>query len=181
MESTEIISLLLGALATLAAVVGNQFRNMKIVLALQIVANALVSVQYILEGTAATSVVVYIAIVQISVSMYFNMKGKKFPLPLCILFIAAYSTSVLSLYSGPQDILTLFAMFFCAVSVVQTKSWIYRITLVANLTFWLAYDVIMAPSAIIFHAPMLIFTLVAMVRLDRGELSSFFKKILKGK
>ena len=76
MESVEIISLSLGILATTLSVVGNQFRKMMLVLAFQIASNLLVSVQYILEGTPTTSIVVYIAILQIVISMYLNSRGK---------------------------------------------------------------------------------------------------------
>ena len=181
MEPNEIIALVVGVFTTLCAVAGMQFKRMTYIIISQLLANGLLGLQYVLEDRINTSGIVMIGIVLTVVSFIFDYKKKDFPIWLTAVFCVAITVvSVLS-YQSPFDILTLAAAWFFAVAMVQKNSAVCRLLSTCNVVLWLVYDIALAPSAILTHAIILTFTVVAIFRQDKAEWSSFFARIFAKK
>ena len=107
------------------------------------------------------------------------MKKILIPLLIVLLFLAIFTAIVIITYMGIYDLLALAALFFFVLSITRTKSYAARICTALNCTFWLIYDILCAPSAILTHGVLLGFTVVGIIRLDRREWCAFFKKKAK--
>ena len=72
------------------------------------------------------------------------------------------------MYKTIIDIIPAIAAVLFAVSVVQSKSWKYRIIMFANSILWLLYDIIiLAPiPMLITHCTGVISVIVGIIRLD---------------
>ncbi len=169
---------------TIFAVTGMQFKNMKVIIASQIIANGLLGVQCIVGGTASTGGVLFLATAQTALSFVLSYKKIKFPIWLTGLFMLGYTSITVigfispNIVSSPFDFLTMVAAWFFAVSMVQEKSWICRGLSIANLALWLTYDIIVLPSGILNHVILICFTIVSIIRNDREEWKALFSKLL---
>lgn len=184
MEPVDIIATVIGVFTTVAAVLALQCKNMRNVIVLQLLSNALLFLQYSLQGTMSAGGVVILAILQTVVCSVLSSRGRPFPVWLTAAFIVGYTAVTVICYSSPFDILTCAAVWLFAIAVVQRSSAIYRILLVGNVILWLIYDVAMAPSAILTHAVILAFSIVGIVRLDRHLWAQAAERLLhrdKGK
>ena len=167
------------------AVLGMQFKDMKVILVSQVIANGLLGIQCIIGGTAATGGVVFLGTLQTAVSFVFVYKKKSFPIWLTGLFILGYTAiTVIGFFnpavtSSPLDILTMLASWFFAVSMVQEKSWLCRLYSLANLLLWIIYEIILMPSGLITHGIILPCTIVSILRNDRAEWKMLFSKIFR--
>ena len=179
MQTPELFPFIVGIFTTLFAVAGMQFKNMKIIIISQLLANGLLGFQYILEGQISTSGIVIVAIVQTITSFIFSANKKDFPVWLTIVFMGAFTVVSVLMYSSLFDILTLVAVWFFAVSIVQKNSAICRICAFCNTLLWLIYDIALAPSAILTHSVIITFIVVAMIRNDIPEWKKLIKKLVK--
>ena len=178
MEPIDIIATVIGVITTAVAVLGMQFKNMKYILASQIVSNSLLVVQYLLQGTISGSGVVIIGIVQVAIGYVLGRMNKDFPLYLTVLFIVAHTVVSIISYSVPYDILALVAAWIFAISMVQKNSSVCRAMTLVNLSLWLVYDFgTGAYSAVLTHAVIVALTAVAVIRLDRGEWIGVARKL----
>ncbi|MBR2019181.1 MAG: YgjV family protein [Clostridia bacterium] len=176
-QNNEIIALIISIFTTLFAVAGMQFKSMKVIIVSQLLANTLLGVQYVLEDRLSASGIVMIAIVLTIISFVFSYKKMDFPIWLVIVFCVGFAVvSVLS-YQNAWDILPLVAVWFFAWAMVQKNSAVCRILSLCNVLLWLIYDIALAPSAILTHAVIIVFTVVGIIRQDRKEWAAFFKKI----
>lgn len=165
------------------AVLGMQFKDMRIILISQVIANGLLGIQCIIAGTASTGGVVFLGTLQTALSFVFAHKKKRFPTWLTVLFILGYTSITVfgffspNVTSSPWDLLTMVAAWFFAVSMVQEKSWICRIYSVANLLLWITYEIILMPSGLITHCIILPCTIVGIIRNDRAEWKALIKNL----
>ncbi len=177
--------LIISLLTLLFAVVGIQFKNMKIIIISQLLSNGLLAAQCIIGGTLSSGGVVILATVQTVISFIFAYKKKKFPTWLTCVFILGFTAVALisffspSIPSTPFDFITMVAAWFFAIAMVQEKSWICRIFSTANLILWLIYDIIVLPYNIITHVVIIVFNVIAILRNDREEWKSLWNKLLK--
>lgn len=167
----------------LFTVLGMQFKNMKMIILSQIMANLLLGLQCILGGTASTGGVVFLATAQTVLSFIYSSRGRKFPLWLMLCFMAGYSViTVIGLLSpaipsSPFDLVTMVAVWFFALGIVQEKSYLCRICSAVNVALWLVYDICVLPSAVLNHIIIICSILFSIVRNDRAEWRTFFKKV----
>ena len=96
-----------------------------------------------------------------------NLKERRMPIPLVGAFVALFGFVVFYGYKGAADILAFAALFFCVLSITAKSSALARIFTSFNCLFWLVYDVLRAPTALLTHAVVLVFTLIGIIRLDR--------------
>ena len=154
---------------TIFAIAGMQFKDMRIILVSQIIANGLLGVQAILGGTASTSWIIFLAIVQTVISFAFASKSKDFPIWLTLIFAIGYTVITVLLFTSPFDILTCIAAWFFALAVVQKDSAVCRFYSVVNTALWLVYDIFVMQTGIVNHSVIICFIIFAIVRLDRAE------------
>jgi hypothetical protein len=156
-----------------------QFKNMKYVLICQLLSNAILGTQLVLEGQASTCGVVAVALVQTIISYILGAKKKAFPVWLTCVFIVIFTVVSIITYKSVFDILTCLAVWFFAIGIVQKRSSICRIYSLVNSILWLTYDIFCAPSAVLTHAVIIVFIVVGMIRLDREDWKKFFAKLGK--
>jgi len=176
METIDIIASIIGIFTTAVSVLALQLKSMRYVLICQISANVLLCVQYSLQGTLSAGGVIILAIVQALISYILSSRGVRFPTWLTAIFIVGYTAITALCYSSPFDIVTCVAVWLFAIAVIQTRSYIYRALLVGNSMLWLIYDIFVAPSAIVTHVVILVFSIVGILRLDIPEWRRIFGK-----
>ena len=164
---------------TIFTVAGMQFRNMKVILISQLIANSLLAAQCILGGTASAGAIVFLSIAQTVVSFVFNAYGKRFPVPLTVAFMAGFTAITIIYFTTPFDILTLVAAWFFAICIVQEHSYICRFCALANTCLWLIYDAFVMPSGLINHTVVGILIFATIIRLDRDESKRFYARFKK--
>ena len=179
MSGLEIAAFIIGIFTTVAAIFGMQCKTMRNVILGQLIANILLGLQYALEGAFSAAITVPFAIALSLISLLFSLKKRSVPLLIVLLFLAIFTAIVIITYTGIYDLLALAALFFFVLSITRTKSYAARICTALNWTFWLIYDILCAPSAILTHGVLLGFTVVGIIRLDRREWCAFFKKKAK--
>ena len=172
---------LIGIFVLIATVLGMQFKSMRMIIIFQLLSNALLALQCIVGGTVSTGGVVILATVQTAVSFIFNYKKIPFPLWLTLSFMAGFVAITVigfispSVTSSPFDLVTMVAVCFFALSIVQQRSWICRICLACNVSLWLIYDIFVLPSAALNHAIILTSIFVSVLHNDREEWKAFFR------
>ena len=177
MEFIDILAYAVGILTTVVAVLSMQFKSMKIVLLLQIVANGLLGVQYAIRGADTGVWSLALGVVQIILSYVLNVKSIRFPRWLVLLFVAGYLIITVFTFKSFFDVLPFIALCIFSVSIIQEKSRICRILSVLNSITFLIYDVsTQSYSAIITHGTILLFLIVGILRLDLSEWRSILSK-----
>ncbi len=157
------ISILTG----IVAVVMMQFKDMKNILAGQILANLLTASTYLLLGGFSGAGICIIAIVQ-SVAM-FLYSLKKIPPHKAVIavFVVLYIACSAFYYQSPPDLFSALAAVCYAFSVVQTKSSLSRLWYLFNPLCWLIYDLFTkAYGNFLLHVVVFASTLLAILRND---------------
>ena len=171
------VDFIIAIFTTLFAVVGMQFKDMRVIIASQMVANGLLAAQCIIGGTLSAGGAVMVGTVQTAISFILASKKIKFPIWLTALFVCAYTAVTVICFSSPFDIATGVAGWFFAVAMVQERSSVCRVCSLANLSLWLVYDFCVMPSGAIPHVIIFVCTVVSVIRLDRGDWKRAFNRI----
>ncbi len=175
LASIDWLKLVISVLTLTFAVVGIQFKDMKIIIVSQLLSNGLLAAQCIIGGTISSGGVVILATVQTMISFVFAYKKIKFPTWLTCVFILGFTAITVvglivpSIPTTYFDLITMVAAWFFAIAMVQEKSWLCRIFSTANLLLWLIYDIIVLPYNIITHVVIIVFNIIAIIRNDRKE------------
>lgn len=149
------------------AIIMVQFRGMALILIGHITTNLLTALSYFFVGGWSGSAICFTAIVQCIIMFLYERKKKEPPLFIIILFIAAFITCSIILYSSIFDIFSAAAAVGFAVSVGQSKPFYSRIYYSMAMIFWVVYDISCQQYAnLIMHAVIFISTVVAMIRVD---------------
>ena len=162
-----IISQVSGVLVAIAAVVSMQLKNIKGVLACQLICNALGALSYILCGGTSGFGIYLVALMQSLLYFIFSLINKKAPSFLAIVFVVLYIVCAVSSYKAPIDILSGIAALTCAFALVQRNPFIYRILMVGNGLFWTVYDIgICNYAMLICHVLVLLSAVLGIIRID---------------
>lgn len=154
-------------ITTIISVVSTQIKSMKPILVCKIMANLLSVATYLLLGGISAAGMCFIAIFHSIVSFLFNMKEKKPPLYVALLFMAMYIACSAIYYKSPVDIISGAAAVCFCISLTQTNSTAYRLWFVFNPLLWIVYDVLMmAYGNMVMHGIVLVSTIVAIIRID---------------
>ncbi len=170
------IAFTLGIAATVAAVLSLQFKRMIYVISCQLITNALLCVQYLLEGGSSAGIISVIAVVQTVLCFAYSFVGKRFPLWFTAVFVCAYTAVTVINYKSFADVFCCAAVWFFAISIVQKHSYVSRACSFVNCSLWLIYDIIAAPSAILTHVVMVATIIISIIRLDRKDWLALFSK-----
>ena len=165
----EIAAQVVGYVATAVTLISLQQKKIINIFIFAIIANALASVSNLLIGGYAGAGSCAVAVVQTTVSLIFEIKHKKVPLPLTLGFIACYIAVSAVTFRGPLDVLPCVAALLYALAVTQKKPFYYRIFMALNSVAWIVYELTLSPAnyamAVTFSVQ-LIATIVGMIRLD---------------
>lgn len=181
----ENLDYVIGIFVLIATVLGMQFKSMRWILVFQILSNVLLGLQCIVGGTVSTGGVVFLAVVQTVISFVYNRKEKRFPLWLSLAFMAGYSAITVigfispKIASSPFDLITMVAVWFFALCIVQEKSHLCRIFSAINVALWLIYDFAVLPSAALNHVIILASIAVSIIRNDRAEWKAMYRRMFR--
>lgn len=172
---------IVGIFVTIAAVLSMQFKNMKHVLAMQVLANSLLALNYLLiflSGQTANLSGVFVAAIAIvqTVTMFVvrlseEKMSKKtnnvLTASITAVFAIIFIILAIKTYKTPVDILSgLASMAFCF-CIVQKKASVCRIFAATNSILWIGYDIgTLAWTTIITHGFSLSSSLIGIIRLD---------------
>ena len=151
----------------LFALASMQFKNLKMVIACQIVSNVLCASTYFLLGGFSGAGICLVAIIQSVVYFVLNYKKIKPPLYVAIIFVCLFISCSVIYYKSPIDLLSAGAAVFFALSMAQKSSSRARIVYLLNPIFWTIYDIFtLAYVNTFIHSAIFISTLFAIIRLD---------------
>ena len=171
------IAQIVGVLVTVSAILSTQFRNMKWILIWQIISNLLLSVNLALLGGLSGAGICITATVQTVTVFIFNRRNKKFPLFLTILFSVTYAVCSAYTFKSVYDVLPCIAAIIYALSIIQEKSSLYRVYMIANSLLWVVYDfTVGAYTTILTYVFLLVSIGIAIYRHDLDDWKNFFSK-----
>ena len=176
-----IASQIVGVFVTIAAVLSLQFKKMKHILAMQVLANALLAANYLLILLAGKTLslsgifIALIAMVQtvimFVVRMFEHKMSKKLntilPIIITSVFAVAFIVTAIITYKSPVDILSASASMAFCFCIVQKNASVCRIFALANSVLWIGYDIgTFAWTTILTHGFSLSSALIGIIRLD---------------
>lgn len=180
MSTLQIASAVISVFTTASAIIGMQCKSMRGVIIGELVANVLLGLQYVFEGAFSAAITIPFAIALSLISLFLNVKGKKVPVMVATLFVAIFAVIAFWNFTGIENLVSYLALCCFVLSITAKKSAFARIATASNCFFWLLYDIFEAPTAILTHGVLFLFTVVGIIRLDRKEwsyaLSCLFKK-----
>ena len=159
------IGQILGILVTVGAVVNLQLKNKKHMFILSIAVNLLSSLNILLVDQWNSGVIICaVAVIQLLFSLWHDKKGTKANLPEKIFFVALYVGGGLLGYNAPIDILSIVAAILYMVAMFQKKEQNIRLFLLANMSCWTVYHLVIGSTAIFAQIAGIISSLIAMYR-----------------
>ena len=149
------------------AILSVQLKNMKGILATQLIGNTLVASTYFLMGGFTGAGVSIIAVVQTVVMYFYNAKDKKPHLIVTLAFIAAYVLNAVLTFVTVFDIFPAISAICYALAVAQIKPIRFRFFSIWNPLCWMVYDLYaQLPINFLMHLGIFISVIVACIRLD---------------
>lgn len=170
---------IVGVLVTVAAIVSLQFRDMKYVLASQVVANLLLMLNYALLDAWSGATIAIIATVQTLIMFFVRLTDGKIPeksttiltVILTVAFMVIFAYSSIQTYKGPVDILSMLASLIFCVCIAQKNAFLCRLFILINAALWIGYDIgTLAYTTIITHVLSLSSAAMGIIRLDLKKL-----------
>ena len=154
-------------LTAIVAVLMVQFKNVKMILLGQLVANLLTAITYILLGGLSGGGICLIAILQSLVVFGYTQKKKRMHGWVLALFIMAYVACSMAYYKTVLDIFPALAAVFFAVSITMERSFLARVWYIFSPIFWVVYDIAtLAYGNLLIHAVVFTSTMIALIRID---------------
>ena len=165
----EIAAQIVGYAATVSTLISMQQKKILNIFIFAIISNVLASTSNLLIGGYACMAICAVAVVQTAVSMIFELKHRKVPLPVTIFFLACYiGVSVLT-YKTPLDILPCAAALMYALAMAQKKTLYLRLFMILNSVAWIVYELTLPTKnwamAITFSIQ-LVATVIGLIRFD---------------
>lgn len=157
------------------SVVIYQLKSMKAIVIGQCVINFFVLLTYIFgDGLSGAAVSVVAIVHTFLIYWLFQRKGRSIPLWFVLMFAAIYIVCAAFTVTGITDILPIGAALSFAFSIVQAESWRYRLIVLANPLFWIAYDIVIAAPIpmLVTHVIAATAVIVGIIRLDIKKLIS---------
>ena len=168
----ETLSYILSALGLICIISASLIKgkNMKAILFLVFMANALVATSYLIGGSGINGAIsCYIGSAQTIINYFFECKGKEIPKWLVVVYCAAFV--IVNLVFGGINALCLLAIVASLTFVMcigQKSGAKYRFWTIVNMLLWCSYDVLSKSfGALVTHVPQLLFTVVGMIIHDR--------------
>jgi len=156
-------------LALVLEIIIYQFKGIKEIVMGQCVSNFLILLTYVLnDGLSGAAVCALATIHTFFIYVLYQKREKKIPVWFVVSSVLAYLICSAFTYKNITDILPTAAAVLFALSVIQSKSWKYRIIILINSLFWIIYDVmISAPiPMMVTHSIAVISVMIGMIRLD---------------
>ena len=155
--------------ALILEIVIYQFKGMKAIVIGQCVSNFLILLTYALgDGLSGAAVCAVATIHTFLIYWLYQKNNKEISGWFVASFIVAYLVCSAFTYKDLIDLIPAMAAVLFALSVVQSKSWKYRIIILVNSLLWIAYDIIISAPVpmLITHGIAVVSVIVGMLRMD---------------
>ncbi len=164
------IAQFLGVLVTIGVIATQQMKKRKQMLIVSLAVNALSAANILLLDSFNSGVIVCcVAVVQLLVSIWHEIKNTDIKLPEKIFFLVLYVAGGMLGVKVPLDLLSVFAALFYMLAVFQKKEQNIRLMLLVNLTTWTVYYSIIGSTAVFAQVAGIISSLIALCRYRKGE------------
>ena len=168
----EILAFALSTLGTVCICIPPLLKgkNMKLILLLVFLANALVATSYFLTGAFNGAASCAVGALQTIINYFFERKEKPIPKWLIGIYALSFTAANLLVFSKIADIIALLAalMFVMGISVKDGKR--FRLWTLINTVLWVLYDfVTLSFGPLSTHAIQLATILIGMVMHDRKK------------
>ena len=168
-----ILAQISGLLATVAQVIGVQFKKKTHILIFVIINSIFFTISFWLLGAYSGAVVCALGVL-ISVAIYFiERSGRRVNLPIVLVFFVIELAAIILTYSTPWDILPGAASIFWLISILQSNENNLRFLLIISHVCWAVYGVInMAYTSVLDDFFTITSSAIAMIR---------YRKVKNGK
>ena len=153
-----------------------QFKGMKAIVIGQCVSNLLILLTYALgDGLSGATMCAVATIHTFLIYWLYQKNNKKISGWFVIASIVVYLGCSVFTFKSLIDLIPTAAAVLFALSVVQSKSWKYRIIILVNSILWISYDIIISAPIpmVITHGIAVVSVIIGMIRMDIKE---WFKK-----
>lgn len=145
-------------------------KNMKIILPVVFLSNALVAISYLLTGGFNGAVSCGIGAAQSIINCFYERKNKNIPPWLVAIYLASFAVVNLLVLTQVTDLIALVACFTCVAGICQKNGKKFRLWMLLNTTLWAIYDIItLSFGPLSTHAIQLVMILLGMVMHDRKK------------
>jgi len=163
----NILAQIFGLIGILVNIIGIQFKDKKSILISFILANLIFGFTFLFLGSYSGAVICAISAVETIIKYFFDVKNKKFPLYLTIIYIIVSVTGGLLVYKSTIDIYPIFCSILYVLTIVQTKERNIRIITFINVIAWTIYDLYVGLYSVALNDVWFsISTLIAIYRYD---------------
>lgn len=162
-----LLAQLAGLITAVLAMFAVQLKDMKNILIMGVITNALTVANYWLLGEMSGAWICLIAIVQTLWIYYYGVGNRRFPKRLNYIFMILYTIVVVLTFERIFDVLAWVAAIAFALAVVQVETSKYRLIIMINSLSWIAYDLVTRSYTMaITHALIFLSVVIAIMRLD---------------
>lgn len=154
-----------GLLVTVGVIVTLQLKKKKQMLIVSVFVNLLSAANILLlDGFNSGVMVCLVAVLQLFMSIWHEIKKTEAGLAEKIVFLVLYVAGGLMGYNTPLDLLSTAAAVFYMLAVFQKKEQNIRLMLLANLSLWTVYHSILGSTAVFAQIAGVISSLIALYR-----------------
>lgn len=140
-------------------------KNMKTILILVFLGNALVAVSYMFTKSWSGAVSCGLGAVQTIINfIFFESKSKEIPKWLIAIYGLSFVAANLAVYSGIHTIVAIVATLFFVLSIAQKNGARFRICTFVNMILWCVYDILTSsPAQLIMHSVQIVTNIMGML------------------
>ena len=144
-------------------------KNMKTILVLVFLGNALVAISYIFTKSWSGAVSCGLGAVQPIINfIFFESKSKEIPKWLIAVYGLSFVAANLAVYGGIHTVVAIVATLFFVFSIVQKNGAGFRICTLINILLWCTYDILTkSPAQLFMHAVQVVTNISGMLIHDR--------------
>lgn len=154
-----------GLLVTAGVITTQQLKKKKQMLILSVFVNIFSAANILLlDGFNSGVIVCLVAVLQLLVSIWHEVKGAQSGTVEKIIFLILYVGGGIIGINNPIDLLSTFAALFYMLAVFQKKEQNIRLFLLVNLSTWTVYHGILGSTAIFAQIAGIISSLIALYR-----------------
>lgn len=167
------IGQIIGIIVTVGAIINLQLKKKQHMFILSIAVNILAALNIFLLGQMGSAVIINIvAVLQILLSLWHDHKKTEVTLVEKIIFLILYVAGGLAGYKVPIDVLSIVAAVFYMLAMFQKKEQNIRLFLLANMSAWTVYHLIIGSTAVFAQIAGIISSLIAMYRYRKKDNNS---------
>ena len=164
----EIVSGVLSVITTAICLIEPFSKNMKTVLVINAIINALVGINYLLTQSYSGAIICGVAIFCLMINYTFTSRDKDIPKWVVGMHAALFLAANLTTFAHVYDILAIIASLLFVLSMAQKSTKYYRLIYISNSLVWIPYDLLAKSYGNLFtHVILAIAILISIYVRDR--------------